>query len=62
MATTRSPSSQVSVIDSNMVQHFLAISDETTVTATHLDTGEILSEHTIAPTHRHRRNQLAPPG
>ncbi|WP_300266560.1 IS481 family transposase [Microbacterium sp.] len=40
----------------------LAITDETSVTVTHLDTGEILSEHTIAPTRGYWRNQLQPPG
>lgn len=40
----------------------LAITDETTVTVTHLDTGEILSEHTIEPARGYWRNQLRPPG
>ncbi|MDR5700728.1 hypothetical protein RH864_12870, partial [Agromyces sp. LY-1074] len=40
----------------------LALIDETTVTVIHLDTGEILSEHTIQPNHSYWRNQLQPPG
>lgn len=40
----------------------LAIADQTTITVIHLDTGEILSEHTIDPTRSYWRNQLTPPG
>jgi len=40
----------------------LAITDETTATVIHLDTGEILSEHLIDPTRGYWRNQLQPPG
>lgn len=40
----------------------LAITDETTVTVTHLGTGEILSEHHIDPTRGYWRNQLKPAG
>jgi transposase InsO family protein len=43
-------------------KRILAITDETTVTVTHLDTGEILSEHHIDPTRGYWRNQLQPPG
>lgn len=43
-------------------KRILAITDETTVTVTHLDTGEILSEHHIDPTRSYWRNQLQPPG
>jgi transposase InsO family protein len=40
----------------------LAITDETTATVIHLDTGEILSEHHIDPTRGYWRNQLTAPG
>lgn len=43
-------------------KRILAITDETTVTVTHLDTGEILSEHHIDPARGYWRNQLQPPG
>lgn len=43
-------------------KRILAITDETTVTVTHLDTGEILSTHNIDPTRGYWRNQLQPPG
>ena len=43
-------------------KRILAITDETTATVIHLDTGEILSEHTIDPTRGYWRNQLTPPG
>ena len=43
-------------------KRILAITTETTATAIHLDTGEILSEHHIDPAHNYRRNQLKPPG
>jgi len=43
-------------------KRILAITYETTVTVTHLDTGEILSEHHIDPTRSYWRNQLQPPG
>jgi len=43
-------------------KRILALSDDTTVTVIHLDTGEILSEHHIDPTRSYRRNQLTPPG
>lgn len=43
-------------------KRILAITDETTVTVIHLDTGEILSEHRIDPTRGYWRNQLQPPG
>ena len=37
-------------------KRILAITDETTATVIHLDTGEILSEHTIDPTRGYWRN------
>jgi transposase InsO family protein len=40
----------------------LALIDETTVTVTALDTGEILSEHRIDPTRNYWRNQRQEPG
>lgn len=43
-------------------KRILAITDETTATVIHLDTGEILSEHQINPARGYWRNQLAPPG
>jgi transposase InsO family protein len=43
-------------------KRILAITDETTATVIHLDTGEILSEHHIDPTRGYWRNQLQPPG
>lgn len=43
-------------------KRILAIIDETTITITHLDTGEILSEHHIDPTRGYWRNQQKPPG
>ena len=43
-------------------KRILAITDETNVTVIHLDTGEILSEHTINPARGYWRNQLKPPG
>ena len=43
-------------------KRILAITDETTVTVIHLDTGEILSEHQIDSTRGYWRNQLQPPG
>jgi transposase InsO family protein len=43
-------------------KRILAITDETTATVIHLDTGEILSEHHIDPTRSYWRNQLTPPG
>ena len=43
-------------------KRILAITDETTATVIHLDTGEILSEHHIDPARGYWRNQLQPPG
>ncbi|WP_345751912.1 IS481 family transposase [Microbacterium rhizophilus] len=40
----------------------LALIDETTVTITHLDTGEILATNLIDPTHGYWRNQQREPG
>lgn len=40
----------------------LAIADDTTVTVTALETGEILSTHTIDPTKTYWRNTQRPPG
>ncbi len=40
----------------------LAFIDENTVTITHLDTGEIISEHLIDPTRGYWRNQQREPG
>ncbi len=42
-------------------KRILALTDETTVTVVHLDTGEILSTHHIDPTRSYWRNQLQPP-
>jgi len=43
-------------------KRILAITDETTVTVVHLDTGEVLSEHTIDPARGYWRNILKPAG
>ena len=43
-------------------KRILAITDQTTITVIHLDTGEILSEHHIDPGHGYWRNQLKPAG
>ncbi len=43
-------------------KRILAITDQTTVTVINLDTGEILSEHHIDPTHGYWRDQLKPAG
>ena len=43
-------------------KRILAITDETTATVIHLDTGEILSTHNIDPARGYWRNQLQPPG
>lgn len=40
----------------------LALADDTTVTAIHLDTGEILSQHQIDPERSYWRNQQRSPG
>jgi transposase InsO family protein len=40
----------------------LALVDQTSVTVTHLESGEILSEHTIDPGRGYWRNRLQPPG
>lgn len=40
----------------------LAIADETTITVIQLETGEVLSEHTIDPTRGYWRNKNTPPG
>jgi hypothetical protein len=40
----------------------LALADETTITVTALDTGEILSEHLIDPSRGYWRNQRQEPG
>ncbi len=43
-------------------KRILIITDKTTATVTHLDTGEILSEHHNDPTRSYWRNTLKPPG
>jgi transposase InsO family protein len=43
-------------------KRILALIDATTVTVIHLDTGEILSTHTIAPDRSYWRNQQQEPG
>ena len=40
----------------------LALVDDTTVTVVHLDTSEVLSDHTIDPARSYRRNQRQRPG
>jgi transposase InsO family protein len=43
-------------------KRILALADNTTITVTHLDTGEILSTHLIDPTRNYWRNQQREPG
>ncbi|QAY73331.1 hypothetical protein ET445_08220 [Agromyces protaetiae] len=53
---------QLSIGYQHRGKRVLALIDETTVTVIHIDTGEILSEHTIDPDHSYWRNQLTTPG
>jgi hypothetical protein len=46
----------------NIGKRVLAIADDTTVTVVHLDTGELLSSHTIDPTRHYWRNRQKAPG
>ena len=47
---------------STRVRSAADITDETTATVIHLDTGEILSEHHIDPARSYWRNQQQEPG